>query len=426
MYLNNMIKLHSLKGLVMWYMHRPRRIKNYIVRNKRNEERIRQKDTITVVFFASNLSMWHYQGLYEEMLKYPRYKPYIVLSPLNAYTSDQKICCIKELREFFNNKNIRYIDYDTNEMKGYDVKSKLKPDLLFFPQPYYTVMCKEHRYYRFKNSLLGYYPYYYHRTRLPFEYNEDFHNRAWRLYYESDFQKKDAKDIAAVGDLNVRVVGYPNADYYRKIVTNNPWKLKSSSYKRIIWAPHFTIDGKGWINSSNFIWMADFMMNIAHQYSEIIQFAFKPHPRLLSELYKHPEWGKERADAYYEKWNNMNNGQVVDGAYIDYFMTSDALIHDSGSFGVEYQYTQKPAMFISKDIDSFMKPLSNFGRLIYDIHYIGKNEDDIKSFIDEVILKEKDFLANKREEFVRRFLLPPNDMSVAENTMNDLIAALGK
>ena len=421
-----MIKLHAIKGLAMWYMHRPTRIKGYIARNKKNEERIRRKDSITVVFFASNVSMWHYQNLYEEMLKHKRFKPIIVISPLNAYAHEQKVECVKALRLYFEKRGINYIDYDIDNMKGFDVKGILKPDVLFYPQPYYTVMCKEHRYYRFKKSLLAYYPYFFHRTKLPFEYNEDFHNRAWRLYYETDFQKKDAKEIAAIGDLNVRVVGYPNADYYNNHIIEDPWKTMSNPHKRVIWAPHFTLDGNGWINSSNFIWMADFMLNIAHQYSEIIQFAFKPHPRLLSELYKHPEWGKERADAYYKNWRNMNNGQLVDGAYIDLFMTSDALIHDSGSFGVEYQYTQKPAMFISMDIDNFKKQLSDFGRQIYDIHYIGKSEGDIRKFIDEVILNEKDFLADKRKGFVRQYLLPPNGMSVAENTMNDLIAALGK
>ena len=102
------MNLHSIKSLVMWYLHRPSRIKGYIARNKRNEERIRKKDSITVVFFASNLSMWHYQGLYEEMLKYPRFKPYIVLSPLNAYAPEQKIHCVEELRNYFRNKSDLY------------------------------------------------------------------------------------------------------------------------------------------------------------------------------------------------------------------------------------------------------------------------------------------------------------------------------
>lgn len=410
----------------MWYMHRPTRIKGYIARNKKNEERIRKKDSITVVFFASNVSMWHYQNLYEEMLKHKRFKPIIVISPLNAYAHEQKVECVKALRLYFEKRGINYIDYDTDNMKGFDVKGILKPDVLFYPQPYYTVMCKEHRYYRFKKSLLAYYPYFFHRTRLPFEYNEDFHNRAWRLYYETDLQKKDAKELASIGDLNVRVVGYPNADSYNNRIIEDPWKTMTNPHKRVIWAPHFTLDGNGWINSSNFIWMSKLMLTIADKYKDDVQFAFKPHPRLLSELYKHPDWGKRKADAYYQTWQEMENGQLETKDYVDLFITSDGLIHDSGSFGVEYQYTHKPAMFISKDMTSFSEPLSDFGKMIYKLHYIGNNEDDINSFIENVIIKCKDDLYNKREIFIKKYLSPPNQRSVAENTMEDILFSLAK
>ncbi len=407
----------------MWYMHRPARIKRYIARNKRNEERIRQKDTITVVFFASNLSMWHYQGLYEEMLKYPRFKPHIVLSPLNAYAPEQKVSCVKALRNYFNKKGISYIDFDTDKMKGYDVKGLLKPDLLFYPQPYYTVMCKEHRYYRFKDSLLGYYPYYFHLDLKDFEYNEDFHNRAWRLYYESDLQKKDAKKVATIGDYNVRVVGYPNADEFAK-KPKDVWKPQKTRKKRIIWAPHFTIQNDGWIQTTNFLWMANLMIDIAEQFREELQFAFKPHPRLLSELYKHPDWGKEKADAYYNKWKDMDNGQLEEGSFIDLFMTSDAMIHDSSSFSAEYMYTGNPVMYISKDITPLIKDSSDFARKVYDAHYIGKDEADITHFIRKCVMGDDDVLKDKRAALRESYLLPPNSKSCAENTMQDLLESL--
>lgn len=417
------MKLHSLKGVVMWYMHQPFRIKKYIKRNSRNEARIRKKDTITVVFFASNVSMWHYQGLYEEMLKYPRFKPYIVLSPLNTYAPEQKKQCVLELREYFSRKGIDYIDYDTENMKGADVKA-LQPDLLFYPQPYYTVMCKEHSYYRFKNSLLGYYPYFFHLSRLTFTYNEDFHNRAWRLYYESIYQKQDAHDVASIKDHNVRVVGYSNADAYQSRDVIDVWKSQHIKKKRIIWAPHFTINGDGWGISSNFLWMADFMFELAEKYADRIQWAFKPHPRLLSELYHHKDWGQEKADTYYDRWRALENGQLETGAFIDLFMTSDAMIHDSGSFSVEYQYTQKPVMFMSQDMEKFLEPLSEFGKKIFELHYIGKTKEDIVNFIEDIVLAGNDVMMDKKRDFVKTYLLPPNGKTVAENTMDDIIKSL--
>lgn len=418
------MNLHSIKGLVMWYMHLPFRIKKYIRNNQRNEARIRQKETINVVFFASNVAMWRYQGLYEEMQKYPRYKTHIVFSPLKNFTKEQSLKNFNDLKKFFEERNIPFHDFDLDNNVGFDVKA-LTPDILFYPQPYYTIMAySPHRYYKFKVSLLAYYPYFFHRTRLPFEYDEDFHNRAWRLFYESEYQKKDAKDIAKIGDANVSVVGCPNADSFLLWSGHDVWKPQDRKKKRIIWAPHFTIYNDGWVNSSNFLWMADFMLELANKYQDRIQIAFKPHPKLLSELYKHPNWGKEKADLYYAQWEGLLNGQYENGQYVDLFMSSDAMIHDSGSFGVEYHYTKKPVMFISQDMDAFLKPLSDFGKLVYDMHYIGKNREEIVNFIENVVLAENDILYEKRVDFVKNYLLAPNGKTVAQNTMEEINRAL--
>ena len=40
------------------------------------------------------------------------------------------------------------------------------------------------------------------------------------------------------------------------------------------------------------------------------------------------------------------NAQMVDGRYIEVFKHSDAMIHDCGSFSLEYFYAHKPMMFL--------------------------------------------------------------------------------
>lgn len=408
----------------MWYMHMPFNIRRYEKRNAKNEARIRQKDEITVVFFASNLSQWHYQGLYEEMIKYPRFKVSIVLSPFANNPIERRIADVETLRIFFNKKSINYVDYDTECMKGADVHA-MTPDIIFYSQPYYTVMEKGHRYYEFKDSLLAYYPYFYRLTNLEFEYNEDFQNRAWRLYYETEYQKRDAANLAAIGDKNVIVTGYPNADEFAKEPAD-VWKPQEKQKKRIIWAPHFTINNDGWYQNSSFIWMADYMLELTEKYKDDIQFAFKPHPKLISELYKHPLWGKEKADAYFEEWVKRNNCQLETGVFVDLFMTSDAMIHDSGSFTVEYMYSSNPVMYMCGDMESLLKTTSEFGRIMYDLHYIGKNKEDIKHFVESIVLNREDPLKAEREMIKNKYLLPPNNRTCAENTIMDIIETLTK
>ena len=196
--------------------------------------------------------------------------------------------------------------------------------------------------------------------------------------------------------------------------------------KRIVWAPHFSIVSKSSTlpPRSNFLWMAELMVTLAKEYSDRIQIAFKPHPALLTQLYQHPEWGQQRTDSYYDLWRTMENTQLETGEFIDLFMTSDAMIHDSGSFVVEYHYTKNPAMFVSKDMKPILESLTDFGKEAHYIHYIGATEADIRHFIDDVVLAGNDPMRPQREEFFRNYLLPPGGKSVAQNVVDDIVESL--
>ena len=124
----------------------------------------------------------------------------------------------------------------------------------------------------------------------------------------------------------------------------------------------------------------------------------------------------------------MENTQLETGQFVDLFMTSDAMIHDSGSFAVEYHYSRKPVMFVTHDKKSVYSTLSEFGYKAYDLHYFGQNEADVRHFIDDVVLGGNDPLRLQREQFYHDYLLPPGGKSVAQNVMDDIVEslALGK
>jgi hypothetical protein len=56
--------------------------------------------------------------------------------------------------------------------------------------------------------------------------------------------------------------------------------------------------------------------------------------------------------------------------------------------------------------------------------YIGKDEADIRHFIDDVVLGGNDPMQEKRQAFFNQYLLPPNGKSTAQNTLDDLLASL--
>jgi hypothetical protein len=104
-------------------------------------------------------------------------------------------------------------------------------------------------------------------------------------------------------------------------------------------------------------------------------------------------------------------------------MTSDAMIHDSGSFSVEYHYSGNPVLYIADNFEQQVAEKGELGKLAMHQHYVGKCKEDIIRFIEEVVLNENDPMKEGRKEFYNQFLLPPNGKSVAENTMDVFLNA---
>jgi len=379
--------------------------------------RLRHKKQINVVFIASSLSMWRYQNLHRLLSKHPRFNASILILPFKSYTEEQQKEDVRALISYFKQYSTSFfVGTPYKDFKSATIE-ELKPDIIFYPQPYLGNYEATSDYDRFKNKLLCYYPYAFWMSQNDWSYNLPLHNHAWKLFYSTELHRKDAQTYAFNKGRNIEVVGYPNADNFLFKEHINQWKPQKNPKKRIIWAPHFTIFISG------HIWMADLMLTITKKYSDKVQFAFKPHPRLFTELCKHAEWGEEKASAYYHEWENMTNTQLETGEFVDLFMTSDAMIHDSGSFCVEYHYSGNPVMYIADNFEEQVAEKGEFGQLAMRQHYVGKTEEDIINFIEDVVLAGNDPMKQGREEFVKQYLLPPNGKTVAENTMDVLLKA---
>lgn len=385
---------------------------------------LRRKKTINVVFFASSVSMWRYQHMYELMSKFPRFKVNVIIHPASAYNESQKQIDVHALKDFFTSKDIPFILAE-KEGGGYiDIRKEFSPDVLFYPQPYNNFYPYEISYNRFYDKLLCYIPYAFWDCKGKWSYDQPLHRLAWKLLYPTTLHKEDAVSYSFRKGGNMEIVGYPTADDFIQTSHKSIWKEQFGSKKRLIWAAHFTIFSGGPLYQSNFLWMSDFMLDIVKQYSDKIQFVFKPHPRLYTELCKHPDWGEAKAKEYYKLWETMDNTQIETGEFVDLFMTSDAMIHDCGSFSVEYHYSENPVMYIAKNFDEQVEDKNDFGKIAMNLHYVGKEKQDIIDFIENVVLKGEDPLKPKRQQFKQDYLLPPNGKTVAENMMDVLIREL--
>ena len=407
--------------LHLWQYRATERRHQQLVEQLRMEQR-----PLRVVFIAIDVAYWRYQHVYELMKADNRFLPTIVLSPCLGHAHQEQE--MERLRKYFEARCISFVDYDFSG-KSFDIRGQINPDIVFFPQPYEHLLCKEHDCLNFYDRLVCYMPYAFWMSTGKLSYDLHFHNRAWRLYYSTQLHLEEAQKVATNHGRNVRVVGYANADDFLRPNHGSPWHQLTDGKKRmrIVWAPHYSIiaENSALPPRANFLWMADLMVMLAREYSDKIQIAFKPHPALLTQLYQHKEWGRERTDEYYELWRTMPNTQLEAGEFVDLFMTSDAMIHDSGSFAVEYHYSKKPVMFVSKNMKPILDTQSTFGLKTYDLHYIGKDEADIRRFIDDVVLGGNDPMRFEREKFFSDYLLPPGGKSVAQNMIDDIVNSLG-
>ena len=395
-------------------------------RQRRIIRKIQAKQHVNVMFIASSLTMWRYGSTIDTLAKDSRFSVHVVITPFSAFTQDERLISVTALVRYFESAGIKFTIANTRrEFKK--IKHLFRPDIIFYPQPYDFLFPIGIDWRQNVDCLLAYIPYSLGLSSPDWGYDLDFHNAIWRQYLPSAIHLKESREHSRNHGINGVVVGEPRADELRGPQNSDPWKKINDgvSRKRLIWAPHFRILENEFFNRPDFLWTADVIINMAKKYGQQLQIAFKPHPRLKTALYELPEWGKERTDEYYHLWENMDNTQVEEGEYTDLFKTSDALIHNCGSFTGEYLYTKKPVAYISKDIESLKAPYHAFGRRCVEAHYAVSNEEEIERFIVDVVLGGHDTLKDTREKVFNELLATPNNRSVGENIHDDLVKSLG-
>jgi len=384
---------------------------------------VRKRGHVNVGFVASSISMWRYGGLCELLCADDRFSVKVAIHPFFDYSPVAAETEMKRLQEHFAACGVE-CESITDDADWLRFKQTFMPDVLFYPQPYLKSYNDAVDWIANKDCLLCYIPYGVRMTNPSWILNNGLSLEAWRYYVLSESHRLDAHMAVNYG-RNVVVVGEPRQAEFEK-VADDPWKNISDGIKRkrVIWAPHFRVVRNDLFNRPDFMWLYDIMVDIAKQYIDKVQFAFKPHPALKTALYDHPDWGRERTDAYYALWSQGVNTQLEDGEYASLFVRSDAMIHNCGSFAGEYLYTRKPAAFTTHDWQEACADMSKFGQRCMDAHYVVTSRDEIERFIDRVVLGGEDEMLAVRDNLYDEMLVPVNGKSAVQNMYDDLVKAL--
>ncbi len=389
-------------------------------------KKVKQKDKINVIFLVIHNAVWKYEEVYKLLDEDPTFDVRVVVVPLVRNNEGQLDNYYQTLNYFKNNKYNTIGSFDEENKEWLDIKSITNPDLVFFTNPHKLTFDK---YYitNFLDKLTCYVPYAFVVIHsISSHYNQPFHHYLWKHFIETKKHKHFSKKFQLRLNANTLISGFPGLDkiYSNNYLPKNPWKNSSNQKTiKIIWAPHHTIKGQGsGLDYSSFNNYFDFFMSSLKN-NQNIQIAFKPHPLLKEKLYLDKDWGQEKTDAYYNKWDELDNGQLEESEYIDLFYYSDAMIMDSASFIVEYLYFDKPILFTKID-DQVLERFNSFGQEVFNYMYQASNEVEVNEFITEIVLEGNDELKDERNKFLKQVVLPQNGKTASENIYTELIKEL--
>lgn len=399
----------GLRGLFYIYIYTP--IKVFQIRHKRK---------VKVLFVLSELPLWKTEWLYRRMLACERFSPILGLTASAEYQKQVAESAKVRLAEYCRAKGYDFYDVDDNVA---DCKSAFATDIIFYQKPYDLVYNKSMVYHKHLSALFCYALYGFHSVVVDWQIRLPLFKYAWQNYFENELAARPLRVMRDFKRDNLVITGLPMSDALLRPKSEyaDPWK-QLGKRKRIIYAPHCTIAGhSAGVDYSTFLVHAENIFELSQKYKDKVQWAFKPHPLLYSRLLK--VWGKEKTENYYSRWRQHENVQFEDGEYAGLFMHSDAMIHDCGSFTIEYHYTGNPVMYLVKG-EGHEGNLNEFAKRAFDLHYKGSSLLDIETFIKNVI-DGNDPLRNDRRQFFEDYLVPPKGKSASENIIDSILGING-
>ncbi|WP_302550461.1 CDP-glycerol glycerophosphotransferase family protein [uncultured Dialister sp.] len=349
-----------------------------------NSLRLKNQPKVIISFVLLDSAMWCGNALYEALSSDPRFEVNVLLceskhalsqsAQQNFYSGAEKL-----KKSGINVEIVKYHDNFTPEA-----------DILFFLTPYFKDINKCLSPQNLPlTKLIAFVDYGLYTSDWGIKGDFSIRYLAWREFVDTKCRLSDICQLLYRKGDGAVYTGYPRMDiFYSDSKPVYQWKMADSQAKKIIWAPHWSIDSG--IQYATFHKNYKFFYDYAKAHPTTTSWVVKPHPLLMNSTVESGIF-KDDAEyrAYMDAWDSLPNAKVETGAYYqDIFRTSDAMILDSGSFTSEYRYTHKPELFLTRDTDQFSKIGQAVINAIYTVD--GADVGGIQNFIENVVIHGDD------------------------------------
>ncbi len=369
---------------------------------------IRRKDKVKVGFYFDYSAHWCGDDVYNLFAQDKRFEPTIfaLTDKPNEFQRDE---FLKDSEKFkARGLNVLEMKRDSLDIPKQDILFRLKPYPDWVPAAFKLANIKV------KETLIVHIAYALNvsgsSTKYPLQ------NILWKMFFSSIVEMNRRKKSNKFGMPRGFYSGYPKQDVFFKPDSkfHFDWKMIRPDAKKIIWAPHWSIVAGA--RYATFQWNYQFMYEFAKAHPET-SWVVKPHPILFRSAIQEKIFpSNEALRDYFQKWDDLPNAQVYTGTYYqDIFATSDGMIHDSGSFTAEYQYVDKPMIYLTRLGGGVQNEL---GKEILNASYLvdGQDLDGIAAMIQRVFIEGDDFKAAERKKVFDKYLNYPklNGMLASE------------
>lgn len=380
--------------------------------------KVQNGEKIRVAFLAISAAEWPAGDVYRLLAADERVEAYIVIAPLTDRDAESRKDTYVQTKDFFlkNGYAVREI-YDVEKdvcLEWADIGGT--PDILIHLTAWFQSLPDVCWMLSFPlRCVQMYLPYGIYVAdsvdktyAVNCVYNCDFVNLMWRVYVDSEKNREGYRSYGLLEGENTVFSGYAKMDFlyekrkYSEAEIRSLWKIPEgrdvSEMKRVIIAPHHSIQGYAGILFSTFPKNAFFLLYLAKKYQDQISFIYKPHPNLRLRAVEAGIFESYEAyDAYVREWDSLPNARVVNEAsYLEIFETSDGMVMDSASFIAEYLYVNKPLLFLRREGQAF----TGLGEALmraYDTVW-GGDYCAMEEFLQNTIIDGRDEKKPLREE----------------------------
>lgn len=415
--------MRSLKDIVLrrthylaWWRQRGEILsvrENYARLLLKLEGKVSKGGKLKVLFLFCESAKWKNQSVYDLMAKSDLFDPYICIVKADAdhdLSDDDFMAKVEEYKAFCRSRGMRVVEaYGVGGVSA-DLRHH-DPDIVFYPLPWH--LQDEHLPQKVSEfALTCYVPYFVPcRVSVAIHSQQDLHkflfrhfvlNKYWaRLYDSSRYFLPIAGGLVGVG--------HPMLDVF-----NDPVIGESAQDGCVIYAPHWSIAGCGFLRYSTFLENGKAILEYARNHPEI-KWCFKPHPTLRNALAKFAKWTEKEIDDYYNAWAEIGFA-CYDGSYPELFKRSSCMITDCDSFLVEYSCVNKPLIHL-KSSEQYLEDAPPFKKL-FDSFYRVEDMSGLYATLDDIVVKGNDPKKAARDKAVKELKL--NCSSAAQNIVDYL------